>query len=403
MGGCERMLLDTCRLLQGSGHEASILVADDTASENAPVPVFGLPRSRGPRGARRVKPGLESLLAKLQPDIVHLHNIQGFLSPLLLTYFRKRGATVRYVHDARLFCPRYLSKLLARCGRLCSYPMGARCLLHCYPIEAGPDTHLGMLGFALRNMELSATRRLDATLVGSEYMREQLLVNGFHENRLYLLPGFTDKSPDHPPGPADEPHVLAVGRFDEVKGLEELPDVLAGLRTPGWRATIVGDGPGLARARERTRTMGLAERVHFVGRVAPAELDMYYGKAAVVAVPSRIPEAFGLVGVEAMAFARPVVARDLGGIRQWLQDGVTGFLVRPGDTSAFSERIDVLLGDALRAERMGREGRARVDTHFRPQRYLHRLLEIYEMVVAARSGVSTGTRGNSSVDPARVC
>lgn len=386
LGGCERMLLDTCRLLQAAGHEASILVADDTSSENAPVPVFGLPRSRGPRGARRVKPDLESLLAKLQPDIVHLHNVQGFLSPLLLTYFRKRGATVRYVHDARLFCPRYLSKILARSGRLCSYPMGARCLLHCYPIDAGPDTHLGLLGFGFCNMELAATRQLDAILVGSEYMREQLLVNGFHESRLYVLPGFTDKSPDDPPGPADEPHVLAVGRFDEVKGLEGLPDVLARLRTPGWRATIVGDGIGLTRARERARESGVAERVHFAGRVAHTELDTYYGKAAVVVVPSRIPEAFGLVGVEAMAFARPVVAHDLGGISEWLQDGVTGFLVGAGDASALAERIDVLLGDRLRAQRMGREGRARVDERFRPRHYLRRLFEIYGAAVATRSG-----------------
>ena len=395
LGGCERMLLDTCRLSQVSGHQTCIVVADDTASENAPVPVFGLPRSRGPRGAHRVRPALESLLAELRPDVVHLHNVQGFLSPLLLDFLRKRRPTVRYVHDTRLVCPRYLSKLLARSGHPCSYPMGTRCLLHCYPIETGPGTHLGMLGFGLRRMELSATRRLDAILVGSEYMRRQLLANGFHEGRLHLLPGFTDKSPGEPPAQSGEPRVLAVGRFDEVKGLEALPDLLSRLRTPGWRATIVGDGPGLDRVRERARELGLAHRVQFAGRISQDEIDVHYRQAAILVVPSRIPEAFGLVGVEAMAFARPVVAHDIGGIREWLQDEVTGFLVRPGEWSAFAERIDLLLGDRSRAERMGRDARASVDARFRPQHYLDRLFGIYASVVAARSGPpAAGVAGN---------
>lgn len=395
LGGCERMLLDTCRLSQVIGHQTCIVVADESASENAPVPVFGLPRSRGPRGAHRVRPALESLLAEFRPDVVHLHNVQDFLSPLLLDFLRNRRPTVRYVHDTRLVCPRYLSKLLARSGNPCSYPMGTRCLLHCYPIETGPETHLGMLGFGLRQMELSATRRLDAILVGSGYMHKQLLANGFHGDGLHLLPGFTDKCPGEPPAQSGEPRVLAVGRFDEIKGLESLPDLFSRLRTPGWRATIAGDGPGLDRARERARELGLAHRVQFAGRISADEIDDYYRQAAVVVVPSRVPEAFGLVGVEAMAFARPVVAHDIGGIPEWLQDEVTGFLVRPGEWSAFAERIDLLLGDRSRAERMGRNARARVDAHFRPRHYLDRLLGIYASVVAARSGPpAAGVAGN---------
>jgi glycosyltransferase involved in cell wall biosynthesis len=383
IGGCERLLRDTCRLLQNGGHDSFIAVAADTSTEDAPAPMFRLSRSWGPRSTRRVLAELELLLARIRPDIVHLHNIREFVSPFLLPGLRRHCTTIRYVHDARLFCPRHPSKRLARSGALCTYPMGVRCLMHCFPIADGPHYRLSLIGLCLRHAELAATRRLDAVLVGSEYMREQLLINGFGADKLHVLRGFTGLAPQPAP-PASDPHVLAIGRFDGSKGLEDLPDVLAHLRTPGWSATLVGDGVEIAPARTRADALGLAERIDFRGQVAPDKLDALYRQAAVVVVPSRSVEAFGLVGVEAMAFARAVVAYDLGGVREWLQHERTGYLVPPGDATALAARLDALLGDLPLAQRMGEVGREQLEARFRPQHYLHRLLEIYGAVVSGR-------------------
>jgi glycosyltransferase involved in cell wall biosynthesis len=178
--------------------------------------------------------------------------------------------------------------------------------------------------------------------------------------------------------------ILAVGRFDAVKGMEDLMALLPRLRSPAWTATLVGDGWCLPQTRELAQRLGLADRVNFTGQLGPEALDRHFAAATLVVVPSRIPEAFGLTGIEAMAFAKPVVGYDRGGIRDWLRDGETGFLVPPGNIDTMAQCIDRLLDDPELAVRLGNAGRARVEQEFRPSRHLRALDEIYRRVCAAR-------------------
>ncbi len=83
-------------------------------------------------------------------------------------------------------------------------------------------------------------------------------------------------------------------------------------------------------------------------------------------------------------FGRPVVAFDVGGPREWLVDGKTGFLVKRGDVKEFSLRIEQLLEDAPLAKRMGLEGQRRVNERYRKEIHLKRLLSIYEEVIQIR-------------------
>ena len=127
-------------------------------------------------------------------------------------------------------------------------------------------------------------------------------------------PGST--SPTNVAEPEDPPHVLYVGRLSEEKGVRELLEATAGLPR-----VIVGDGP----LRD-----GVPEAVGFV---PPRELGAYYERAAVVACPSR-REGYGVVAREAMAHGRPVVATAVGGLRDAVEERVTGLLVPPSDPTA---------------------------------------------------------------------
>jgi glycosyltransferase involved in cell wall biosynthesis len=396
VGGCERMLRDTCSLLRQQGHAVHVAVADDgwtgeDAGAAFGVPVSTLPRSRGVRSLRDVRPAIDALLEKVQPDVIHLHNLQDFVSPWLLPRLQARAPTVRYVHDARLFCPAQRSKWLARGDRPCNHPAGARCLVHCFPFDSG-DGHWRSPGdLLLRRAHLAAARGLDGLLVGSAYMLDQLVLNGCDRSRIHLLHGFTDRRPaPHAAEPASVaegvPHLLAIGRFDGIKGLEGLPDLLAGLRAPRWKATVVGTGPALDATRLRAAGLGLAGRVAFPGAIDADALDRSYASADVVLVPTHVAEAFGLVGVEAMAHGKPVVAYALGGVVEWLRDGQTGLLAPAGDATAFRAAIDRLLESPSLAASLGEQGRRDVDLLFRPEHHVMRLLEVYRPLVATRAG-----------------
>jgi glycosyltransferase involved in cell wall biosynthesis len=97
----------------------------------------------------------------------------------------------------------------------------------------------------------------------------------------------------------------------------------------------------------------LEGRVHFEGYVPPAKLEDYYLQASVFVMSSLWPEPFGMAGPEAMQYGLPVVAFDAGGIREWLHDGVNGYLVPWKDTDLFAARLETLLGNKTLARAMG--------------------------------------------------
>ena len=139
--------------------------------------------------------------------------------------------------------------------------------------------------------------------------------------------------------PEEPPHVLYVGRLSEEKGVLELLEA-----TDGLSRVIVGDGPLRDRA------------PNAVGFVAPSMLGAYYQRAAVVACPSH-REGYGVVAREAMAYGRPVVAAAVGGLRDAVEDGVTGLLVPPRDPAALRVAIERLFADAELRRRLGEAGR----------------------------------------------
>jgi glycosyltransferase involved in cell wall biosynthesis len=92
-------------------------------------------------------------------------------------------------------------------------------------------------------------------------------------------------------------------------------------------------------------------------------------------------EGFGLVFLEAMSAARPVVASNISAIPEIVADGETGLLVPPNDAASLAKAIQSLLDDPARAEKMGAAGRNRLQTHFNEQRMIDQTAALYRRVV----------------------
>jgi glycosyltransferase involved in cell wall biosynthesis len=163
-----------------------------------------------------------------------------------------------------------------------------------------------------------------------------------------------------PPGP-QAPMVLSLGRFAPYKGFDRL--VRAAGAVPGAHFVMAGDGPLHGAVRNLARDMGLCDRIAFPGRVDDAERDSLYAACQVFCLPSVSPaEAFGLVLLEAMAQARPVVAScpEWSGVSEVVAHRETGLLVPPDDPGGLSSALRVLLEDSSLARGMGLAGQARV-------------------------------------------
>jgi len=219
-------------------------------------------------------------------------------------------------------------------------------------------------------------KQLDLSLVASGFMQLELLSNGFPPERTCVLPLAIPQDVTSPSVvPSGIPTVLYVGQLIHGKGVDLLLRALAQINV-SFRAIIVGKGNAEASLRCLSRELGLEDRVEFAGWVENASLPGYYALSHVVAVPSRWPEPFGMVGLEAMRHAKPVVAFDVGGIPDWLTHGHTGLLVTPGNVGAFAEALERLIVDRELAVTLGAAGAIQVKKRFGFDIYIDRLLEL---------------------------
>jgi glycosyltransferase involved in cell wall biosynthesis len=216
-------------------------------------------------------------------------------------------------------------------------------------------------------------------------MYDELVKNGFDEKKITVLPCYTDKISGSESSKMDGGPILCIGRFDGVKGIPQFIEALNHIKERPWNAEIAGEGIFRREAEEMIEKLGLDGSIKLLGRLSPDEIDQCYKHCSLVVVPSMIPESFGIVGIEAMSFGKPVVAFDSGGVREWLADGETGFLVKRGDVRGMAERIKQLLEDPELAERLGRAGYSRVKRNFQRDSHIDRLTGLYQEVISLRS------------------
>jgi glycosyltransferase involved in cell wall biosynthesis len=226
--------------------------------------------------------------------------------------------------------------------------------------------------------EQEQARGHTAFVVGSRYMAEHVAAHGFERSRLHVIPLYAH-SPRrlHAVEPRHHDTLLFCGQLTTGKGLDVLLRALARTVRP-CRLVVVGRGRQEEALRALARTLGLAERVSFLGWLEPEALAAKYRRATCLVFPSRAPETSGLVGIEAMAHGTPVVASAVGGVGEWLTHGRTGLAVPPNDALALALALDRLLGDSALREEMGRNALQSFEERFRPEHHVSRLLRVLE-------------------------
>lgn len=197
------------------------------------------------------------------------------------------------------------------------------------------------------------------------------------------------------------PRVLFVGRLRYYKGVEDLIRAMGELHATssqgranamsprrGANVTllIAGSGPRLAHCRRLARLGPVAERIHFLGDVAEAELPALYAAADVFVLPScRRSEAYGLALVEAMASGTAVISTELGTGTSWInRNGETGLVVPARDPPALAAALGQLLGDLELQRTMASRARRRAREVLNAGRMVERVIRVYEELLTAR-------------------
>jgi glycosyltransferase involved in cell wall biosynthesis len=204
---------------------------------------------------------------------------------------------------------------------------------------------------------------------------------GFQEESFEIVHyGIT---PNGEPQPYTDaaPRLLCVGRLIPIKGHIVLLRAFAEARREvrGLTLDIAGRGPLEPALKALTRELDVVDAVRFLGYVSPIQDAIE--RSAVIVVPS-MGEGFGMVALEAMERARPVIAASIGGLGELVADGETGVLVAPGESAPLARAIVEVAGDLESAARMGEAGRRRALTEFLEERCIQRTEQLYERALS---------------------
>ena len=175
--------------------------------------------------------------------------------------------------------------------------------------------------------------------------------------------------------------VLFVGRLVYYKGVRHLIDAMTHIN--GVNLVVVGRGPLERELREQANKLEIDDRVFFLGKVPDDALRLLYHGCRCCVLPSVAhAEGFGMVLAEAMSCAKPVISTELATGTSYVNiEGVTGFVVPPGDAISLAERISRLINDEVLYERLGSQGRSRVLKNFTKDIVVDKTVDIYRNVL----------------------
>jgi glycogen(starch) synthase len=316
---------------------------------------------------------IDELVRRLQPDVLHPHSPVLNALPALWVGRRHR---IPVVYEVRA-----------------SWEDAA--------VDHG-STREGSLRYRLsRAIETYAVRRADEVTTICEGLRKDLVARGAAAERVTVIPNAVDTAA-FAAGRTADPALRAelgledatvvgfAGSFYAYEGLDLLLAAMAALlpKRPDLRALLVGGGPQEQALRAQAAALNLADRVVFTGRVPHERVQRFYELIDVLVYPRRSMRLTELVTplkpLEAMAQGRMLVASDVGGHRELIRHGETGWLFAAGDPAALARAIDDVLSERGRWPQVAAAGRRFVEAERTWERSVERYDAVYRRAMHRR-------------------
>lgn len=377
-GGAEFIVKGLRDSLNSRGHEARIFstnLSNETGENFADFTCIGTTSKL--RGCLQTfnpfaSIKLEQVLDEFRPDIIHVRIFLTQLSPSILKHLT-HYKSIYHLAWYRLICPTGTKHLPN--GTACKFDFGNACLKNkCIPWHDWP-----MMMYQLKSAH-SQLDRFDAIVSNSVAVQQEFAKAGIVSRVIYNgttvvnIRSNRDNTFDK-----SDPLILYAGRLKQEKGCSHLIKAFLTVskRNKKVRLVLAGDGPERHHLEDLAEELDLSAKVDFLGFLDQEDLNDVTRSATVQVVPSLWQEPFGISALDAMKNAIPVVASDVGGLSEIIQDDVTGYLVKLGDTDHLAARIMDILDDRKNARKMGLSGYNQALNKFSFDRFTDSFLDLY--------------------------
>lgn len=383
-GGVETYLFGLLPHLERCGMTPVVAYAEgnpELYERTVHVPAIGTAGFQAESQARRQ---IDAVLQEEAPDLVHIHNVQN-IGALQASF--DYGPTIVTTHDYRWVCPAnsfFHRRPQAICERTCGLGCFTTTLTkHCVT----PRPQYAAYFYRRAQWAIRHASEFERVIAPSSGAHRKYAASGFHEASMGVLPYFSEIEVAEAPRPVPDRHTITyLGRIASNKGHEYFVEAL-GLLSNSVHGVMVGSISEAATKslRQLAAKHGCTERIELHGWASRSEVLDLMDRTSVFIFPSLWPETLGIVGVEALSRGVPVVASDVGGVREWCHDGETGYVVPPKDAAAIANRVQRLISDDQILKTFGKRGLELIRNRFLPHQHVDQLVSWYENAVGAVS------------------
>lgn len=372
IGGAEIIAHHQAKALADRGHDVRVLAGDNSQGlPNYPTATEtfdGLPITRvslsshdfAPTGNNVCHPRVEriflDLIADWQPDVIHAHHMLG-LSLGILQLARAHGIRIALtLHDHWGFCIN--STRITTRNTLCQDST------QCHTCHEHIDDDGMRLPQRMRQDYLRwQFDAVDYFISPSRYLADQYILNGIPAQRMHVIANGIELERfinTAPPEPSERLNILFAGYMGDHKGVPTLLEAVALLPQDKVHLDMVGDGHMLASYIDSIKKSVPGVSIKFWGRLPNTRIAERFSEAHVFVLPSVCPENQPVTITEAMACGLPVVASRIGGISELVDDGLTGWLVEPGDAADLARRLSYYIENPQQITPHGTASRERI-------------------------------------------
>jgi glycosyltransferase involved in cell wall biosynthesis len=376
--GENSVVLNERDLLRTAGHEvAEYFTYSDAVRDRGLLPIVGAALFVPWNSAERTK--IRRLVLKLEPDVMHVHNVFPLLSPAVFNAAsHTRTAVVNTLHNYRTLCS---AGSPARNGITCTLCLESRsvwpALWHgCYrnsrlatiPVAASVALHRRLRTYV---------RHVDAFITLTQFQKSLLAHSGLPERHMYVKPNCYPSVPDLVPWHERAHKAVFIGRMSAEKGVDTLVEAWLRWGAAAPKLEIIGTGPELERVR-RAVAASSAGRIVFMGQKSPEETRASLSRARLLILPSEWFEGFPLVLTEAFAFGVPVAASRLGTFEELVESRGVGRLFSPRNPENLQATVAALWRDDAALAQMSRLAHQEFETRYSAEKSVEALEAIYK-------------------------
>ena len=310
--------------------------------------------------------------------VLHVHNLQ---EPKIMNLLFKLGPVIRHLHTPSIFCPGK-NKFWSTTEEPCPIKFSYKCIINAYTKKCCNRNPKSLIN-AFKNTyyEVNDARfKYSSIIVNSSFLYDEAIKAGYSKDKIALISYFTDLTEVSEHSDIRYPQITFAGRLSNTKGVQYLINAFLIIRKniPDAKLNIIGRGHSEKNFYSQVDKHEFKNSIKFLGWANKSMMHTYLTKSSVLAFPSIYPEAFGIVGIEAMMRSLPVVAFDVGGVKDWLKDNESGLLVKAKDTKGFANAVIKILKDDKLRKQMGKRGREIAISKFSEKIHVIKLLKIYK-------------------------